>query len=434
MGGDVLLFNFIVYLVTTLLFWKKRACLDLYLLLWIAYTIIAFLGWYGVYVGIFGDDTHLGERFSFFPYLCCYITTFLVTFPFKDLDVSRIEMDFENSNFFYILIFVLTICFVLTGILKTINAYVVANTIGFGQAYDIGHYGGTTDIWRNNELVCKFYWLSSFLVEPLKPLYVVFFMLRLTKRHGKKLLNILCIFVAFWPQLVSGVASKGSLFFLVMDIMFFYILFRNKIPADVKRLFGMLGSMMFAGLIVYVLAIQVSRLEEHRSYSVDTDDANEALLHYLGEPYVNLGTEFYGYVRQHPMGKRFYPYLFPDSDNKEKYDEKNQQEMFDYWTKYTGVEVTLFSTFWGDFYIEFGTFGSFLAIIGLLSFFYFLCFKEYWRLSKFPIVLYFYHYIAVWSLFTAEGQQGTNFIKSLLTIMVVAWLIEKYLSIDSDNS
>lgn len=433
MGGDVLLYNFIVYLVTTLFLWKKRVRFDVYILLWIAYTVIAFMGWYCVYIGIYGNDTHLGESFSFIPYLCCYITTFLVTFPFKDIDESRIEMDIEGNKFVSIIVFVLTICFVLSGILKTINAYVIANTIGFGQAYEMGHIGDTTNIWQGNELVQKFFWLSSFLMQPLQPLYVVYFLQHIIKRQGNIWLNILCIFFAFWPQLVSGVASKGSLFFLFMDVFFYYILFRRKFSADVKRIFAMIGIFFFVGLGVYVTAIQVSRLEEKRSISVDNNDAYETMIHYLGEPYVNLSTEFYGYVRQHPMGHRFYPYLFPYSDHKKKYNERSQQDRFDYWTKYTGVETAIFSTFWGDYYVEFGIFGSFVAIIVLIFFFYFFFFKEYWRLSKFPIILYFYHYIAVWSLFTAEGQQGTTFFKSLLTIIVVAWLMERFLLPDSYN-
>lgn len=167
-------------------------------------------------------------------------------------------------------------------------------------------------------------------------------------------------------------------------------------------------------LVIGAYIIDEGRIETRQSGK----DAQETLLTYMGESMVNIGYVFYDKVKKHPYGRRFYPELF---DNNVR---RTQDDNLFYWRNYTGVEIQLFKTFWGDCYIEFSLLGSviYIIIIYLAWDRYVLrkCNKPY----MFPLVFYYYHYFLIWGIFS-HGFTGTRS-HIMLIYLIVTCVILKY--------
>ena len=129
------------------------------------------------------------------------------------------------------------------------------------------------------------------------------------------------------------------MFFNLMELMFFFILFKNNFSPKLLRYVCILG-LLFSIIIVFITSqITVERFEEAKNMT-----PLESIYRYLGEMWLNLSMDVWDNAQIHPMGWRLFSSLIFDLDYYEAY-----------WYYKTNVHTWWFKTFIGDLHLEFGT-------------------------------------------------------------------------------
>ena len=419
MNIDVLLLNAIVYVLTLLFAWIRLKKFNLFILLWIAYSIVAVAGYYCVINDLhYSHDERLGCRVDIVPYIFAYLTNLLITSPFYRLDVKKIRIShITKMNFFKQFAGLMNIVFTIKLITSVLVLIVVVTTIGMGNAYYMIHEGKS--ILARYPRLDKISWLIGLIIPVFKPVYVIYYMQRLIEKKGSMSLNLYFFAIAFLPNFITDIAmgSKGGLFFSVFEMLFYYVLFRTAIPTNINKVILRIGSVLGMVLIINVFMISISRIDADVNNSDET--GTEHVIRYIGEAFPNLGWEFYGKVKTNPNGARFFPEFFDE----QKY--SSQDDKFDYWTPKTGVSMALFKTFWGDWYVEFGLWGSFIAIFILYILSKKLIFNQYWKLSKIPLVAFYFLYITIYGCFVGSGIEGVGRHRTFLLLLIFGWFINR---------
>ena len=419
MNIDVLLLNAIVYVLTLLFAWIRLKKFNLFILLWIAYSIVAVAGYYCVINDLhYSHDERLGCRVDIVPYIFAYLTNLLITSPFYRVDVSRIRIShITKMNLFKQIAGLMNIVFTIKLIASVLVLIVIVTTIGMGNAYYMIHEGKS--ILTPYPILDKISWLTGLIIPVFKPIYVIYYMQRLIEKKGSMSLNLYFFAIAFLPNFITDIAmgSKGGLFFSVFEMLFYYVLFRTAIPTNINKVILRIGSVLGMVLIINVFMISISRIDADVNNSDET--GTEHVIRYIGEAFPNLGWEFYGKVKTNPNGARFFPEFFDE----QKY--SSQDDKFDYWTPKTGVSMALFKTFWGDWYVEFGLWGSFIAIFILYILSKKLIFNQYWKLSKIPLVAFYFLYITIYGCFVGSGIEGVGRHRTFLLLLIFGWFINR---------
>ena len=414
---DILLLNAIVYVMTLVFAWIRIKKINLYILLWIAYSLVALCGYYCVVSDLhYSNDVELGYKVNITPYIFAYITNLLITSPFYNVDVKRIKVAHVlDIGIFQQIATFMSLIFTIKLVTSIIIIIVIVSTIGMGNAYLMIHEGES--VLEPYPLLAKISWITGIIIPVLKPFYVIYYIQRLIYKRGKVFRNIVFLSIAFLPDFITDISmgSKGGLFFSAFGLLFYYILFREDIPIKVNRIILKIGIVVAALLIVNTFLITNSRIEANTINNEET--STEHIVRYMGEAFPNLGWEFYGHVKSNPNGARFFPEFFGG----QKY--SFQDAKFDYWSPKTGVNMAIFKTFWGDWYVEFGFWGSFIAIFILFILSKIIIFNNYWKLSKIPLMSFYFLYITIYGCFVGSGIEGVQRHQTFLLLIVFGYII-----------
>lgn len=424
---DILLINAIVYIITTLFIYKREKKINLYVVIWIAYSIVVTMGYYCVITGNhYSHDTELGKKIDIAPYIFAYFTVVLLSSPFKLIKKRKLNLSAFDKPFMAYLVRITGILLLIQTIVDGMNAYIVSSTIGVGDAYLIGHDGESINVIQDPILNKILMWLKI-LTSSLSVFYVIYYLNRIVLQKGGFGVNLLCASVAFLPSILSSIAggSKGGLYFTAFGILFYYILFRDYFAKTLLKKLNITAVLISLFFIFYVILITVSRIDASSNSGVDNESVIDEISHYLGESYPNLGYYYYGHVRQHPNGKRFFPEFYSDNPENE-YSSLGLDGKFDYWESKTAVPMGLFKTFWGDWYVEFGLLGSMVSIMLLFILFKFLCFNSINTIYAIPILFFYYINIVIQGCFTGSGIEGSLKHKTFLVIVGISYLMREY--------
>ena len=416
---DVFLINAIAYIATSsIAFWYFRR-LNLYILVWIAYSIIAIFGYICVNMNLhYSHDINLGYHVSVIPYICCYITTFLLTWPLIKFDERKIKMNILDLNIFDKLVAISVLLFTFYSSVNAVRAYIISSTIGFGEAYMMAHAGETNTFFGFSPLFFSIFgWIGN-ICNAIQPIYVLYFVNRIIKHRGSLPLNLLYCSLAFMPMLFSSLmmGGKAGIFFIVIDVSFFFMIYKNRTSIKVKFKYYVLGFIALYFLSSLVSVVTQSRLDEMNNDKT----VLETSISYLGESFPNVGWNLFGKVKNHPNGERFFPEIGGYFGTKTKL---SQDDDFDMWGLKTGVDIYIFKTFWGDCYVEFGMLGSFVYISILFLVMYTFFLRKPNRMSIFPVLFFYYHYILIWGLFTADGFIGFGKHRMFIFMIIIGFLI-----------
>ena len=422
---DILLVNALAYFFTLLFAIYKFKRLNLYVLIWLAYSIVTYMGYYSVKENMhYSGDVNLGYKLEIIPYICAYFTIVLLTYPFYRMDERNINWNINIPQKLVKLIYFVSFLFVIQTIFNGIAAYIISQTIGIGEAYVGAHEGDYSNVIGNN-LLNRILHYSEVLTNALQPFYVIYFFIQMQKRHGSFWKNIFMIMLAFMPTIFSAIAggSKGALFFVSFELIFFYLLIRPSLSSDYNIKITLIGSIIGLIIIFYVIVITLSRFEAIHGVSANNKQQQNEIVHYLGESYPNLGYFYYGKVYNHPNGRRFFLEFFEDNPE-EKYKYSGLDSKFDYWENITHVSMAVFKTFWGDWYLEYGFWGSFIGIILIFLFFYKFWIKDYNKFYNIGIISFYYTNIIIQGCFTGSGLEGSQKHNTLLLLIVVSIYIK----------
>lgn len=411
---DVFTINAFVYILTTFFIFRKNRKVNVYLLIWIAYTIIAIMGVVCVKTGAhYSGDIQLGENVSVIPYVFVYVTTCLLAYPFKNFDERRLDFSsIANSGIYRYIPFVM-IVFIIVSCTQGFQAYMTLLLGGLGAAYDDAFNGSLVFDYSDNLL--KNINEYGFTIYSLCSPFVIFYYLyKIINKKDRVWGNVCCLIICFLPDIFSALSrgSKGALFFTAMNMLFYYIIFKPQFKDKIIRQFKFIGCVVAVLLTIFVVSITMGRLESSGSSRSETD----VIICYLGESMPNIGWEFWDKKINHPYGARFFPEL---ADKRMNTDRETQ---FDYWESKTNVRLRHCKTLWGECYVEFGLMGSSLFILFLFSCWKYIVFRKYSELYMFPLIVYYYQRFVIYGLFNF-GFMGYRVHMKFLYLVLFCFLI-----------
>ena len=251
MNIDILLLNAIVYVLTLTFAWMKLRRFNLFVLLWIAYSIVAVSGYYCVVNDLhYSHDANLGYKVAPEPYLFAYLTNLLITSPFYRMDVGRLELShIVEIKLYKQIAGLIAVFFTLQLVTSIIILVFVQATIGMGNAYYMIHEG--VSVLSSSPLLAKMSWISGLLTPIVKPVYAVYTIQKLIQNKGSKYKNIYLFLIAFLPGFITDIAmgSKGGLFFSVFEMLFYYVLFWKAIPQKINKTIMKFGTILGVAIL-----------------------------------------------------------------------------------------------------------------------------------------------------------------------------------------
>lgn len=153
---------------------------------------------------------------------------------------------------------------------------------------------------------------------------------------------------AFLPKFFIAIVlvSRGGLFFMVIEVLICYFIFKKFFTKKIKRFiyFGGIGAM--ALMIPVVVIFTTSRFEQARYTPL------MSVFKYFGESFLNFNCTFWGNVDKHPMNEFKFPFLYSLYETPESF--ISRREKYNYFSSMTGTNTLLFKTLVGDFYLEYG--------------------------------------------------------------------------------
>lgn len=288
-------------------------------------------------------------------------------------NINRIELKilntFENIIIFFCLLLVL------------LSLYgMFERSISFSSLYILLRNGDDTFI--HNQLLNTLFWKTKYLIGFFQPFVCMLFVSKIAFK--KKILAILLSFISLtFSSIVT--TSRGAVFFIVFNYIFFLIIFWNRLNNQYKRLIIGIGLLLGIVIVYYIVQISESRFD---------DNASESVLRYFGEPFPTLGFQIWDVHGNHLMFERKFPTLYNlFCAHTINYDNFNDQ--VSYFSFKSNYPINNFKPFFGDMYIEYDL---------ILSFIIFLCI--FFLLKK---------------LINSNLYNGLSFIYIFLTYEILIW-------------
>ena len=425
---DIILINAVIYVITLLFIIMKERRFSVYVLLWCIYAFTAVMGYVILKTGDW-DFLNIDSNVSFLPYVMAYLSLHFISYPFKGYDETNINYTILKPNkVMDNLCGIMIVSYVFLGIVTGLSAYFVATTIGFGDAYELAN-GEDSERSFLGEILGEglFFWIyriCCWIVIPT-PIFIMYYLIKM--HYEKNRWNRYMFFIILSQirsislALIGG--SRGALFFLLFDFLFYFILFRKIIEShfSIKKNFVFISlTILFAYVSLNMIS---SRLENKQGY-VTQDDTRHSIMLYAGQSYPNLGKYYYDKINHHIYGRRFFPEFF--SPNTESEYKKMKMSRTEYWNMIMEVPMEKFKTFWGDWYVEFGFWGSIVGLCLLYLFFKIICFNHKYRLFAIPILVYYFEKVCMFAFATGTGIAGSQAHKELYITVLVSSILFLY--------
>lgn len=357
METTFLIINIFLYY---LLLWKEKKIEKFSTVTYIVmiYLIVAIMALF-LYLNPWSAGAY---QVSFLPQVFLFVFFFITLFPIKkcatiynDTIIPPGGLSFKAFIFYIALITFLRV----PTLFKNLSSnfiLMISDTSYLSDKYEDLHSGGASGF------VTGSFNFISILGGMIDEIAVFFLMYYLSLNDKKKwIVIILAIASVLSPIGALVQARRGSMVFAILSFGVYYLMFRHSysesLNRTIRKILLIIGSSIFAGMIL----ITISRFT--KSY-MDDDYATYSALYYLGQPmlYVDHAVMDPGGCR---WGDRTIP-LFKSffTDGAYSYDQRI--------LKYTNLSVdeTVFTTYFGEFILDFGLFGGFALWIILIIWLY----------------------------------------------------------------
>lgn len=373
----VLIANSVIYWSTAFYFYRKDG-LTIFSFLWFYYAVFSVFGvllmkddLYFVIEGISTDN-----EMHIIPYVYLYFSFLLITTPLKHIrrdSFSLSNNSFYNKETIQLCNILLKVSYIYLAV-KFLQFYYVFQ-IGFGMMHelegdDIIYPGAIGWFLRILNII------GRFVMVVLMPIVVFYTASGFIKGYICKRIFIRTIIVFCIGTLIVGIigGSRGSMFFGLMSLTYYLLFFWGNIPSKYKHSFIIVAIAL--SIILYFIVIEITeyRFGDHLS-------VGDSILSYLGQVWPNANYRIWEQPTSHPMGKRFFPFIFGTSNLDS-----------DYWYYHSNISGWLFHSIWGSFYTEFGEYLGFLFIILISLLFRLYLKKRKYHIYEVGIVFYFYYF------------------------------------------
>lgn len=413
----ILYTNFASFALTAFFLYLKYRTLDLRILMYIWTAFMCFMGAYTYAVGIYQRTWgHATDVLSPIPYVLNYFFVYILLYPLRNIVLNLKNIRIEDSSSVNTFITFSTIIFA-GYVVFTIVDFIYCYTFDFAELYANQHdEGGINGFWANTPGFRTLYYIVSEYYKTVFPAYIIYHISKYLQSGGTVKL-ILHLIIALLPFLLSKLqnGSRGGIFFFVFDLLFFYYIYRDKIPFQLKKYIKYFAVLVFWGGYLLSLSITESRFD--KSYTESNEMTENAIIRYFGEAAPNLCFEVWDKDPEPLMGQRFYKNIFDFFSLSPQ--KMNGTEEWYYFETQTKCPIWAWKTMFGEVYIEFGIIGAFLFIL-LLS--YFFIKKIKYNNIGYCSLLFFYWEICVGS--------PINYVKAsslyLYTILYIFFFIFIY--------
>ena len=323
---------------------------------YIAYCFFSFITlndeFFGSLNELLFDSTY--EQLRLFPFIYLYVMLMLALSPAIKLHYSPvIKIKDPHSKALLIPCFVTILCIIvqLPSILSNFNS----NFVSLLTDIDAGNEA-YLDAFENAESVgIAIRNLPAVLFNMLYDCTVFIFFFLLT-RKDKNVIFLVVLFLAIVIGMIIPVmdGQRGSVIKSGFTIVAGYMLFRKFISKRIDRIIQIAGIILTVIVAIPIIAITVSRFSDRK----DSPDTSGYVYWYIGQANIyfnnyalDAGGTRHG-DRTFNFGKRL---LF--SDTPRNYTERRE--------KYSDLRIDdfCFTTFVGDFAIDFGPWGAFIIFV-----------------------------------------------------------------------
>jgi oligosaccharide repeat unit polymerase len=336
---EIVIFNASLYLITLLIYWRKRRKIDIGVILLSLYTLVAIVCVFNYALG--GDIWEL----RLWPFLYLYIVVMLFFRPyFFDNDTLFEKLKVRNRQVLRIM-FVLYIFFALVAIYYSLDE-AIYNLRTTQWAFIRNElYKGQVELYSNQvERAAKIF------VDYLRPLFIILFFYYLTKKDANTLWLVVSAIAIIIPVTLAAiiVVSRGMFVTLALDLFAGYLIFRKGISKAIKKKLGIIFLIFLILALSFSINVTISRFGESQKWL--------SILDYFGHSMLTFNYGIADSIIRFGNGKYFFDWFLPFL-NIEPID-------FDLLGSHFG---TRFFTFVGAWYIDFGPVATFLIALILPS-------------------------------------------------------------------
>ncbi len=355
------IFNASLYLMFLLVYWHNHKRLDLYFIILTAYTIVAILGCVLLCTNTMKYDL------SMFNFIYLFTCVLIFLQPFKYAKFSATNIFILDNGFIKILLTIYLIAGIISLYYSIPRILALSAEADWNQIRQNVYSGEEIEYYGNS-----FEKLTKNIFSYLSPFGVVMTFYQLTKNKINVLLTLSLFFVWLSSTYCSSavVASRGMMVKLVGMAMIMFIIFKDSIPKNRKKVLLIMSIGVIAFFGSYILVVSQSRFG---------NDAGGSVFEYLGHSMLSFNDGIMNSMHDYGYGKYFFKWFYPifgiNSD-------LNLATL-------GCTHGSAFMTFVGCFYIDFGPIGT--IILGLLvsELLYRFTKQKCYYLSDITIVAYF---------------------------------------------
>ena len=416
---EILILNFLLYFFYFILNRRNTGMLFktlLFMFMFVSFSSI-FIWESGIY--IFAHYKYiLTWELSFTPFIYLFIIFIILFIPLKKFNENKIESVVLDDTLKIEAIGNFSIIYGI-GLL-----FILILFVDYNAAFE-----SASEVYKENEqgelvmplLIFRLYTLHRLLYPFV--LLLGFYYLSFKRKQWVK--TILLLTAAVLPKVFVAIVtvSRGNLFFLLIELLICFLLFKKFIPKNTKR-FLFFGSIVFLFILVPVVMIFTTS-----RFGSSTYTPLMSVFKYFGESFLNFNCTFWENIEEHPMGEFKFPFIYQLYDAPHTF--LSRRERYNFFSDMTGTNVLLFKTIVGDFFLEYGALlgGAVLIILSRL-YSRVIRFNKQIRFST--LILFFYYYELVFVGVFDLLWHGKNLFQMILftTVLYVFIRYKFELSID----
>ena len=366
---SLVLFNASLYIVYLLYYHSKHKNFNYYSLVLLIYTATACICAYN-----FTVTTRTWTDLSIFPFIYLFGILLLFMHPLKDFEFSNLNISIDNNRYIrffgtlYLVVGLINIGLSIKNTTELINS---------GDWATI--YNDFYEDEENYQLYdSTFQKLVKNLTSYLSPFAYIYLFYLLTREKLSTIYITLFTISTIAPAFISAstVASRGMLMFVAVKLAISYILFREKIPSNRKKVIAIVASGIFGVFLLYIIAVTLSRFGE--------DDSTKSIVDYFGHSMLSFNDGIFNNLHEYAWGKRFFKWFI---------DFFGGNSYFNI-AKAGATHGNAFFTFVGGVYIDWGPIGTIVAGFIVCQFINRFFHRQTLHLSDCIIIVFYVDFLA----------------------------------------
>lgn len=328
------------------------------------FIVIGSYLFYGILAFLLYSDDFLGRNYgdlSLFPFIYLFTMLYIFLTPvFKYERANVLKIRRPNSELVQLFLIIYSVCAIimLPGIIGSLQEGLTLLLLEASGGADL-YQSASENYVKRSSGVAGIYGLFSIFYNIFSDIAKFFFFYYLTMTNKRKSLVVLFCIVLILDLLYP--ISKGgrtdvimSIYSSLMGLMLFYPFYEDKLRKRVKRI----SAIVLIIVTIPFMALTISRFGESSA------GTSGGMLSYAGQAPLNFNINALdaGGTRNGDRTINFFKqFVFDDIP----------EDVGEVRTKYKHLKMddSIFSTYVGDFVIDFGPIGAFLIFVCLSSFF-----------------------------------------------------------------